>query len=709
MLPSCCQLQKWNAQLKPTRARRFITNFKTFFNHADLGHLAQRLKARRGAPVPSAANGRQQRLGVGGAKPVPKPVPQEPAQDFSNRIVSAFKIDYLVNGEEILLRRVKRATALDTDAKGYKWLPVVALEELRDLVKLHHERSLLFKCSKNLYAHLAYNVATHMQPNTDGTPRVINSLAGLDREYVKLVLEDCIVRNDQARTKPEEADLIDLGANRDPRYRYVLVYIDHYPRHVWRRPLATKEPLQVAIEILGIWMDTQRPARLQSDSGTEFCAAVMNKLCDLYRVQFVHGSVGRPQSQGAVERANQTIKKTISALVLALPTVGSWAVRVLDVQKAVNNMPHEAHGGTFTPSQVLFGQPEAASVLPHPDEVAALLGLDSFADIHLHRTVNAEAGKAAAAPSRGRAAKAPAAGKKRSAAEAELAELSDEEEAELSDEEEAELSDDAEAWEAAAADEEAVANALCDMADGVQPLMADAETAQQEAEASTSAAALLAALPPHLQKVRQAANAAHVKERQRIRGARNGKGKAAVQPFQLGADVVVKPGKAGPPRSVGCSSSNQCPPAMWVQQLGAALEPVSAAAAPLVGPAWREVPAYTLVFAAIFFAALPFWHYVVGVNWKKAAILSSCSMSSVHGLLCALDGVFIVHHILSGTYLIGCLLNSHAAIGCIMLFFLGEVTSPVFNAFSISKELRHHSKAAFRVFKKGNVTPLGVH
>ncbi len=46
---------------------------------------------------------------------------------------------------------------------------------------------------------------------------------------------------------------------------------------------------------------------------------------------------------------------------------------------------------------------------------------------------------------------------------------------------------------------------------------------------------------------------------------------------------------------------------MWVQQLAAALEPVSAAAAPLVGPAWREVPAYTLVFAAIFFVALPFW------------------------------------------------------------------------------------------------------
>lgn len=32
----------------------------------------------------------------------------------------------------------------------------------------------------------------------------------------------------------------------------------------------------------------------------------------------------------------------------------------------------------------------------------------------------------------------------------------------------------------------------------------------------------------------------------------------------------------------------------------------------------------------------PLQRYVVGVNWKKAAILSSCSMSSVHGLLSAL-------------------------------------------------------------------------
>lgn len=46
---------------------------------------------------------------------------------------------------------------------------------------------------------------------------------------------------------------------------------------------------------------------------------------------------------------------------------------------------------------------------------------------------------------------------------------------------------------------------------------------------------------------------------------------------------------------------------MLVQQLGAALEPVSAAAEAVVGPAWREVPAYTLFFLALFLVALPFW------------------------------------------------------------------------------------------------------
>lgn len=164
-----------------------------------------------------------------------------------------------------------------------------------------------------------------------------------------------------------------------------------------------------------------------------------------------------------------------------------------------------------------------------------------------------------------------------------------------------------------------------------------------------------------------------------------------------------------------------------------------------MGAGWREVPAFTLLFGAIFLASLPFWRYVVGLDRTKSAVLASCCMSSVHSLLSALGGyeqlkqwegfqldmpntqpqkllnefslaymiadffffllpftptdfVFIVHHIIASIYLVGCLLTGHGAISCILMFFLGEVTSPVFNVFSIAKELRHHSKTAFRVF-----------
>lgn len=44
-----------------------------------------------------------------------------------------------------------------------------------------------------------------------------------------------------------------------------------------------------------------------------------------------------------------------------------------------------------------------------------------------------------------------------------------------------------------------------------------------------------------------------------------------------------------------------------MEDLGAALEPVSAAAAPLVGAAFREVPSFTLFFGALFLLAVPFW------------------------------------------------------------------------------------------------------
>ncbi|KAL4430701.1 hypothetical protein ABPG75_005957 [Micractinium tetrahymenae] len=147
-----------------------------------------------------------------------------------------------------------------------------------------------------------------------------------------------------------------------------------------------------------------------------------------------------------VERHNRTLKDNISALILAKPEVPSWVTHLWSVQKSVNNMPH---GGTMTATQVLFGTLEPAVLLPDPEELLPLMGLnsaDGLAELWDMGLGSPAATAAAGDPNLGRS-RGGGARSKRTAAAAELTELSDEE-AELPND--AQLSDEEEAVEAAA-------------------------------------------------------------------------------------------------------------------------------------------------------------------------------------------------------------------------------------------------------------------
>lgn len=67
-------------------------------------------------------------------------------------------------------------------------------------------------------------------------------------------------------------------------------------------------------------------------------------------------------------------------------------------------------------------------------------------------------------------------------------------------------------------------------------------------------------------------------------------------------------------------------------------------------------------------------------------------------LLPYMDAMFIGHHIVAGTFFVGALATGHGAIAASLALFLGEITSPILNTFTISRELRHQSKLMFRVF-----------
>ena len=61
--------------------------------------------------------------------------------------------------------------------------------------------------------------------------------------------------------------------------------------------------------------------------------------------------------------------------------------------------------------------------------------------------------------------------------------------------------------------------------------------------------------------------------------------------------------------------------------------------------------------------------------------------------------LFMAHHILAGTYLFACLRLGVGGISAIFVFFVGEITSPLFNIFNVAKELKNDHPLAARILE----------
>ncbi|KAK7110775.1 hypothetical protein V1264_014597 [Littorina saxatilis] len=90
-----------------------------------------------------------------------------------------------------------------------------------------------------------------------------------------------------------------------------MVYQDHLTKF---RPIRSKHTVEVAAQLLDIFLMIGAPAILQSDNGTEFTANIISELKDCWpTLVLVHGKPRHPQSQGSVERENGDIKDMLVA------------------------------------------------------------------------------------------------------------------------------------------------------------------------------------------------------------------------------------------------------------------------------------------------------------------------------------------------------------------------------------------------------------
>lgn len=165
-----------------------------------------------------------------------------------------------------------------------------------------------------------------------------------------LVVKPIISREMNSRC---QVDLIDMQAQPNKNYKFILVYQDHLTKYVLLKPLKHKRTEEVAYNLLDIFTTFVAPSILQSDNGRDFVNRVIEELCGMWNdLKIVHGIPWHSQSQGSVERANQDIENMLATWLTDNKT-NKWSNGLKFIQFMKNRSLH--HGIKCSPYEAMFG------------------------------------------------------------------------------------------------------------------------------------------------------------------------------------------------------------------------------------------------------------------------------------------------------------------------------------------------------------------
>ncbi len=127
-----------------------------------------------------------------------------------------------------------------------------------------------------------------------------------------------------------QVDLIDFQSMPDGDSQFLLNYIDHGIKKLSSIPLVANQAASVALALLRIFTEQGPPSILQTDNGSkfsnsandhgsrqlllddEFMELVIKKVKNLWpECQLVWGSPRHSESNGGVERVNETVQKKL--------------------------------------------------------------------------------------------------------------------------------------------------------------------------------------------------------------------------------------------------------------------------------------------------------------------------------------------------------------------------------------------------------------
>ncbi len=134
-------------------------------------------------------------------------------------------------------------------------------------------------------------------------------------------------------------------------HEHILVIVDYatlYPEAV---PLRKATAKAIAQELFLLSSRVGIPAEILTDQGTPFMSRLMADLCRLLKVKQLRTTVYHPQTDGLVERFNQTLKQMLRRV--AAEDKRDWDRMLPCVLFGIREVPQASTG--FTPFELLFG------------------------------------------------------------------------------------------------------------------------------------------------------------------------------------------------------------------------------------------------------------------------------------------------------------------------------------------------------------------
>ncbi|MGL4351519.1 MAG: DDE-type integrase/transposase/recombinase, partial [Plesiomonas shigelloides] len=96
---------------------------------------------------------------------------------------------------------------------------------------------------------------------------------------------------------------------------HILVIVDYATRYPEAIPLRKATAKNVAREQFMMFSPVGIPIAILTDQGTPFTSTLMSNLCQLFRIKQLRTSVYHPQTDGLVERFNQTLKRMLRRVI----------------------------------------------------------------------------------------------------------------------------------------------------------------------------------------------------------------------------------------------------------------------------------------------------------------------------------------------------------------------------------------------------------